>query len=149
MMTSDTLDLKVLFLNTPELLSQHWKDVSKLLAPNMDAAKGDFDIHDLEAMVMSDRAYAGVAFENDVPVMGIVFAFRHYSTKMTINVLMLAGSNLAAIANGFWPAFLDWARQSGAVEIEACTRPAMSRVLGGMGFTHKYDVVKFELGVTQ
>lgn len=138
----------MLFLCTPELINQYWESVSDLLGPHMDLAQGDFDIDDLRARVFSGSAIAGVAFENNSPVMGIVFSFKHYSTKMAVNVLALAGANLSCIATRFWPEFQDWARQAGASGIEACTRPAMSRVLRGIGFTHKYDVVKLELGAS-
>jgi len=136
----------VLFLSTPELVNQYWRSVSDLLGPYMDLSQGDFDIDDLRAKVFSGSAISGVIFENNKPVMGIVFSFKHYSAKMSVNVLALAGSNLDSIANLFWPEFESWARQAGASEIEACTRPTMSRFLRRLGFTHKYDVVKLDLG---
>ena len=93
-------------------------------------------------MVESGRAFAAIALDDEKPVLAMVFEFRHYPSKMTLNVMALGGRDLAGVAVSFWPQFLEWAKESGASEIEACTSPAMTRALKGLGFQHTYDIVR-------
>lgn len=136
--------MKVLFLNTPALIAHHWQDAARLVAPVVDqAARGEFTLEDLAAMVQGGSAVAGLAF-NDLgaPVLAMVFEFRFYPRKQVINIIALGGRNLATVADTFWPQFRAWAKESGASEIEACTAPAMTRLLRDLGFVHTYDIVR-------
>ncbi|WP_137921690.1 hypothetical protein [Hydrogenophaga sp. 2FB] len=133
----------VLFLTTPALIEQSWSAVATLLAPVVsDAARGEFSIEDLQQMVHDGRAFAALMFEAGEPRLAMVFEFRHYPRKTVLNVMALGGSDLAGAAVSFWPAFVAWAKESGAHEIEACTAPAMTRVLRNLGFQHTYDLVR-------
>lgn len=135
--------MRAIFLTTPELISLHWWSVMKLIDPVVhQAARGEFTLSDLTAMVESGRAFAAIALDGDTPVLAMVFEFRHYPSKMTLNVMALGGRDLAGVAVSFWPQFLEWAKESGASEIEACASPAMTRALKGLGFQHTYDIVR-------
>lgn len=135
--------MQVIFLSTPELIGLHWWSVSRLIDPVVhQAARGEFTLEDLSAMVESGRAFAALALDANKPVLAMVFEFRHYPARMLINIMALGGHDLAPVAVSFWPEFLAWAKESGASEIEACTSPAMTRVLKGLGFRHTYDIVR-------
>lgn len=135
--------MQAIFLTTPELRAQHWSSVASLIAPAVrDAARGEFTLSDLEAMVIEGRAVAGMAIDDTAPVMGMVFEFCHYPRRQVINVMALGGRDLTSIANSFWPQFIEWARESGVAEIEASTSPAMSRILKRIGFAHTYNVMR-------
>lgn len=135
--------MQAIFLITPELREQHWQAVAGLIAPAVtQAARGEFTLDDLEAMVIAGRAVAGIAFDAAGPAMGMVFEFCRYPRRQVINVMALGGKDLAGIANTFWPQFIAWARESGVAEIEACTSPAMSRMLKQIGFAHTYNVMR-------
>ena len=135
--------MQAIFLTTPELRKTHWASVASLITPAVtEAARGEFTLNDLEAMVTNGHAVAGIAFDSDGPVMGMVFEFCNYPRRQVINVMALGGRDLAGIANSFWPQFIEWARESGVAEIEACTSPAMSRILKQIGFAHTYNVMR-------
>ncbi len=137
--------LDVLFLNTPGLIAAHWPAARGLLEPVVaHAARGEFTTDDLRGMLDSGRAHAALMFEGEEPAMAMVFGFVHYPRKTVLNVIALGGSGLADAAMSFWPRFVTWAKESGINEIEACTAPAMTRVLHNLGFTHTYDLVRFQ-----
>ena len=139
--------MQALFLNTPELIDQHWPDVARLIQPVVDhAARGEFAVDDLGRLVKHERAFAGVAIGTDGPVMGMVFEFIKYPKKTFINVIALGGQDLSTVTITFWPQFIEWAKQSGASGIEASTSPAMTRVLKGLGLIHTYDLVRLNFG---
>ncbi len=134
----------VLFLNAPDLIEAHWPAAAELLQPVVDqAARGEFEVEDLRAMVDDGRAFAAVMFKGGAVVLAMVFGFTHYPRKTVLNVIALGGSDLTGAAVSFWPQFVQWCRESGVNEIEACTAPAMTRVLRNLGFTHTYDLVRF------
>lgn len=133
----------VLFLTTQELIDQHWDAAAALLAPVVEqAARGEFTLDDLHSAVRKGRAFAGVMLHDGAPQLAMVFEFHHYPRKTVLNIMALGGSDLAVAAVSFWPRFVAWAKESGAEEIEACTAPAMTRVLRGLGFQHTYDLVR-------
>jgi hypothetical protein len=134
--------VQAVFLTSQRLISEHWPAVGKLLQPVLEAARGEFTVDDLETLCRDGRAVAGIAFEAGEPVMAMVFEFRHYPRKTVLNVIALAGHDLAALASTFWLDFKQWAKESGATEIEACTSPAMTRMLRPLGFTHTYNTVR-------
>jgi hypothetical protein len=146
-MNWEVSDMQALFLNSHELIDRHWWSVAKLVEPVVRlAARGEFDLEDLAALVVSGQAFAGLAMDGDTPVMGMVFEFRHYPAKTVINVMAIGGRDLAGVAMSFWPQFMQWAKESGASEIEACTSPAMTRTCKALGFAHTYDVIRCQLG---
>lgn len=133
----------VLFLNTPELIERHWPTARALLEPVVhQAARGEFTTDDLQAMVRDGHAFAALAMSDGQPHLAMVFEFRTYPRKTVLNVVALGGQDLAGVAVSFWPQFVAWAKESGADAIEACTAPAMTRVLRNLGFSHTYDLVR-------
>lgn len=136
--------MDALFLTTPELIGLHWWAVARLVDPVAhQAARGEFTTEDLAVMVEDGRAVSALFSVEDKPLIGMVFEFRHYPRAMTINVIALGGKDLAEVSSTFWPQFVAWAKESGVSHIEACTSPAMTRVLRGLGFQHTYDLVRF------
>lgn len=133
-----------LFLNSQRLITAHWAALERLLEPVLDAARGEFTIEDLENLCRDGRAVAGVMFDPH-PVLAMVFEFKHYPRKTVLNVIAIGGANLAA-ARSFWPTFLQWARESGADEVQACVSPAMTRMLREFGMAHTYNVVRCPTG---
>lgn len=137
--------MDVLFLNTPALIEKHWPAVAELVAPVVaHAARGEFTLEDLQEMVQGGTAIAALMIEDGAPRLAMLFEFRHYPRKLVLNVMALGGCDLARAAVTFWPQFVAWAKESGADEIEACTAPAMTRVLSGLGFQHTYDLVRLK-----
>jgi hypothetical protein len=141
--------MRAVFLTTPDLIGLHWCSVCKLVDPVVhQAARGEFTLSDLAAMVESGRAHAAIALDGDTPVLAMVFEFRHYPSRMLVNIIALGGRDLAGVAVTFWPQFLEWAKESGASGIEACTSPAMTRAIRALGFLHTYDLVRCDFGET-
>jgi hypothetical protein len=134
--------VNALFLTSQSLITEHWPTASRLLAPVLQAARGEFTVDDLLELCRDGRAVAGMAFEDGEPVMAMVFEFVHFPRKTVLRVIALAGRDLQRIAGTFWPSFTEWAKESGAAEIEACVAPAMGRMLKPLGFTHTYNTVR-------
>jgi hypothetical protein len=136
----------VVFLTTPELISLHWWTVAKLIDPGVQQlARGEWTTADLAELVESGRAVAALMFEDGTPRLAMVFEFRHYPRRTTLNVMALAGADLGGAAVSFWPGFVAWAKESGATHIEACAGAAMTRVLRGLGFEHEYNLLRIEV----
>ena len=132
-----------MFLNTPVLMDQHWPAARELLEPVVSqAARGEFTTEDLHGLLVERRAHAVVVFSDGLAHLAMVFEFRLYPRKQVINVMAVGGHDLTGAAVSFWPEFVAWAKESGTDEIEACTAPAMTRVLRHLGFTHTYDIVR-------
>lgn len=135
--------MQALFLTSQRLISEHWTAAARLLQPVLTAASLEWTVDDLEDLCRDGRAVAGIAFdEAGEPFMAMVFEFRLYPRRTSVNVLALAGRDLQALASTFWPSFMAWAKESGAAEIEACALPAMTRMLRPLGFEHTYNVVR-------
>jgi hypothetical protein len=134
--------MDALFLTSQRLITEHWPTVARVIAPVLDAARGEFTVDDLEELCREGRAVAGI-FTDDSgqPLMAMVFEFRHFPRRTLLNVIALAGRDLEAVAATFWPTFRQWAKESGADEIEASTSPAMTRLLHPLGFRHIYNTV--------
>lgn len=140
--------MQPLFLTSQRLITEHWAAVAHVLQPVLVAARGEFTIEDLEELCRDGRALAGLVIEDGAPLMAMVWEFRHYPRKTTLNVIALAGRDLERVASTFWPTFMRWAEESGATEIEARTRPAMSRKLRKLGFSPTYEMVRCPTGAT-
>ncbi len=135
--------MRILFLTSQSLITQHWPAVGELLQPVLRAAKGEFDIEDLEELCRDGRAVAGAVFdEGGRMVLALVFEFLLFPQISTVNVIALAGHDMDEAAATFWPTFREWAKESGASHIQASTSPAMSRLLRPLGFRHTYDLVR-------
>lgn len=135
--------MQALFLTSQRLITQHWPAVAQLLQPVLGAVRGEFTVDDLQELCRDGRAVAGIAFDADGrPFMAMVFEFRFYPRRTTVNIIALAGQRLDDVANTFWRSFLMWCRESGATEVEACAAPAMTRMLRPLGFAHTYDTVR-------
>jgi hypothetical protein len=135
--------VRALFLTSQRLLTQHWPAVAALLAPAFEHARGEFEAPDLLELCRDGRAVASLAFDDaGAPCMAMVFEFLAYPRRTVVHVLALAGRDLRQVGVLFWAQFREWARESGASEIQASTRPAMTRTLRRLGFTHSYDTVR-------
>lgn len=133
--------MDALFLTSQRLISEHWPTVARVIAPVMGAVRGEFTVDDLQELCREGRAVAGLGFHEGEPVMAWVFEFRFYPRKTTVNIVALAGCGVDDAASTFWPRFVQWAKESGADEIEASTSRAMARLLAPLGFTRTYETV--------
>lgn len=138
--------MRATFLTSQRLITQHWAAVGRMLEPVLDAVRGEFTVDDLQELCRDGRAVAGIAYEGDEPLLAMVFEFRFYPRKTALNVIALAGRDLHQVASTFWPSFLEWAKESGATEVEACALPAMTRMLRPLGFSHTYNFVRMPAG---
>lgn len=134
--------MQALFLTSQRLLTEHWPTAARLLESVLGACRGEFTIADLEELCREGRAVAGVASDESGPVLAMVFEFRHYPRFCVLNVIALAGHDMQAVAESFWPTFVSFAAESGAAWIEASTSPAMARLLRPLGFGHTYNVMR-------
>jgi hypothetical protein len=138
--------MDALFLTSQRLLTEHWPTVARVIAPVLGAVRGDFTVHDLEEMCRDGRAVAGLAFQDGEPAMAFVWELRLYPSATRVNIIALAGRDLQEATSTFWPRFVEWCRESGITEIEACALPAMTRMLQPLGFSHTYNLVRMPTG---
>jgi hypothetical protein len=134
--------MQPLFLTSQRLLTEHWPTAAKLLEPVLGAVRGEWTVDDLEELCRDGRAVAGIGFHDGKPVLAWVFEFRFYPRRTVVNLMALAGRGVQDAASTFWPHWVQWCRESGAAEIEACAAPAMTRMLRPLGFEHVYNFVR-------
>ncbi|MCZ4315173.1 hypothetical protein O4H66_17335 [Comamonadaceae bacterium G21597-S1] len=138
--------MRAVFLNSRELIDQHWWSVAHLLDGRIDQVSDEYTLQDLAAMVEAGTAFAGLALDDEgAPVLAMVFRFVHYPRAQTVHIMAMGGSHLAEVAVTFWRQFTQWAKESGATRIEACALPAMTRVLRSLGFEHRYNHLRIEV----
>lgn len=131
-----------LFLTRQHLITRHEADVRRLLAPVVEHAAGEFTLDDLIELARDGRCVLGLLLDDcGQAVLAIAFEVRTYPRKSVLNVMALGGKELAT-ASTFWLSFKQWCQESGIDEIEARTRPAMTRRLRRLGFHFTYDVVR-------
>lgn len=138
--------MKVLFLNTPELVAEHFHRAAPLLDVVVrEAAHGEFSVQDLEEMALAGRVIVClVEDENGVRVAGAI-EFKHYPQMLALNILALAGREFVDIAADMLAPLCQVARAAGASAIEASCSPAMARLLAQYGFTDTYRVVRLAM----
>jgi hypothetical protein len=138
--------MQPLFLTSQRLITEHWATAARLLQPVLGAARGEWTVDDLLELCRDGRAVAGIGFQDAEPVMAWVFEFRFYPRRTVVNIMALAGRGVSEAASTFWPHWVQWCRESGAAEVEACALPAMTRMLQPLGFSHTYNVVRMPAG---
>lgn len=134
--------MQPLFLTSQRLITHHWATAARLLDPVLGAARGEFTIEDLEELCREGRAVAGLGFQDGEPVLAFVWQLVLYPRKTVANIVALAGCGVGDAAATFWPQWLDWCRECGIDEVQACVAPAMARLLKPLGFKHTYDLVR-------
>lgn len=134
--------MQPLFLTSQRLITEHWPAAARLLEPVLQVVRGEWTVEDLEDLCRDGRAVAGIGFDGGEPVLAWVFEFRMYPRRTSVNIIALAGRGVDTAASTFWPSFVEWAKESGAAEIEACAAPAMTRMLRPLGFEHTYNLVR-------
>ncbi len=138
--------MQPLFLTSQRLITEHWPTVARVIGPVMGAVRGEFTVDDLLELCRDGRAVAGLAFLDGEAVLAFVFEFRFYPRHTVVNIIALAGRGVGDAAATFWPGFVQWCRESGATEVEACAHPGMTRLLRPLGFAHTYNFVRMPTG---
>ncbi|WP_050466363.1 hypothetical protein [Herbaspirillum chlorophenolicum] len=110
-----------------------------------EAAKGEFTVQDLERLAGEGRIIVGVALLANTPVLAVALEFIHYPQYTVMNVVALAGEQLPAVMQAFWPALREYAREAGATHIQASCSPAMARLLAKYGFEETYRTIRSKL----
>ncbi len=135
--------MNVRFLTEPGEVTAKWAQIAPLLAPVVErAARGEFTLDDLRRMAEEKRLMVGVCEYGNAVVMAMAFEFKHYPQYLAINIVAIGGTGLDIVATNYWDLFKQWAREAGAVHIEALCSRAMARMLNHYGFTNTYEQVR-------
>lgn len=73
-----------------------------------------------------------------------VCEMREFPRKKICFILLMGGEGMEDWLDSIW-AIEDWAKQNGADAVAAYTRPGISKVLKGQGYSSPYIVVQKEL----
>lgn len=132
------------FLTTPELRAMHMHQALELLAPVVhEAARGEFDLADIERMAHAERIVVGVGLQDDgTATIAMAFEFVSYPSTNAINVLAIGGRDMLDFIEPWWEHFKQWAREAEVFTIEASCSAAMARMLKPLGFEPTYHVVR-------
>jgi hypothetical protein len=138
--------MKVLFLNSPQLVEEHFERAAPLLAQVIaEAAHGEFTIADLRAMALDGRVIVCIVEDDDgVRVAGAI-EFKHYPQILALNIMAVAGRDFVDIAADLLAPLCEVGRAAGATVIEASCSPAMARLLAQYSFADTYRVVRLAL----
>jgi hypothetical protein len=103
------------------------------------AAHGEWTLDDLQGMLKRGAAYCAEVDEDDGRVL-LVFIWElvDYPERRVVNVLALAGRDLARCCRRFLPTVHEVWKAQGATEITCYTSPAMARLLRRLGFSTRY-----------
>lgn len=134
--------MQPLFLTSQRLISEHWQTAARLLEPILPLVRGEWSLDDLEDLCRDGRAVAGIGFQAGEPVLAFVWELRLYPRKTTANIIALGGRGVDDAVATFWSRWVQWCRECGITEIEACAAPAMTRMLRPLGFEHTYNVIR-------
>ena len=139
--------MQVTFIRNAREVAQHWHEAGPMLAPVVtEAARGEFDLGDLERLTASGKAVTALVHDDDgSPAMALVFEFVHYPRRYGINVVACGGSGLDRMLDRFMLDFRMWASQAGAEFLEASCSRAMARMLQRHGYAIEYQVVRSAL----
>lgn len=128
------------FFTSPNEIRAAWPQVSPVLArlPAVD----DFTLADLERLALAGTLALGVVTQSESIQLVMAFEVVPYPNRLAVNIVALAGSGLATVAQRFFQQFCAGCRQMGAHAIEARCSDSMARLLRRYGFGKVYNVVR-------
>jgi len=128
----------------PEQIPSAWDELQPFVETALRHAHGEMLSADIKNLLLQGAFAAFAVVRYGKIQLVFICELCGWQQYSSVRILLLAGKELAQ-AIRFFPVFQSWVLSKGAVEIEAWTRPSMSRMLRSLGFNKSYDVVRFDL----
>ncbi len=125
----------------PHYLDRVWPEVETLLAQAIAKNKGESDLSQLRAQIAYGGAHLLVWQEGNSVVSVVTVEFKQYPNFRSAHVAYMAGST----SDDFWQAFKDWARTSGASNVECLCGEGEERLFHRYGMHTEYHMMRAAL----
>ncbi len=132
--------MQICFLVDPSELDTHFTSLALLFERVVrKATQGEFDVDDLYRLTQQGHITVGMIEQEGEVQLAVAFEFIAYPRWTAVNILALAGRDLAEAIAEFGDIFKAWCRTAGAQRIQASCSPAIARLLRRYGFTLAYQ----------
>lgn len=140
------MSMRVEFLVEQADVVREWPQLAPLFEKVVSrAVHGEFTTEDLYRMATEGRIRVGLVREGGEIILAMAFEFKHYPRALAINFLAMGGRGLQAVLSRFLGTFKQWARDAGAMWIEASCSPAMARIYARHDFLTTYQLLRLDL----
>jgi len=125
----------------PRFLDVLWPDISALLGRAISKNKGECDLSQLRAQIAYGGAHLLVWQAGETIVAAVTVEFKQYPNFRSAHVAYMAGMT----SEEFWQSFRDWARNSGASNVECLCGEGEERLFQRYGMKTVYRMMRTEL----
>lgn len=108
-------------------------------------ADGEITIEDVIHGIDSGWMRAWLVFRGGNHIATAVTEIIEMPAKRIVRVLTLGGKDMKAFINELINALMNYARNVGATDIDACARPGMARTLQKAGWNRVYEVMRVKV----
>lgn len=132
------------FVLLKEDLPGWWDTIEPFIARSVAHSQGTVTVEGIkESLCEGVRVCIGAAYRGE-PFLVAVLRPVSYQTYIAARIEAIAGRNIKQAACCM-PVIAQWARDIGAVELEAWCRPAVVRLLQRWGWKPKFTIVTLDL----
>ena len=140
----DSDRLKIVQLVGPEVETV-WPIVALMLDTAGKYGLGERSLDDVLTAIVEEQSQLWLCIKEGEIKSCAVTTLTDYPQYKVVFIDALSGRGAMQFIEAFWDYFCNWASVNGAVAIEACTRPAMTRLLRKVNMRKVYDVVRYSL----
>ena len=133
-----------IFQLLPQEVLENWEELAQLLAPAIDASRGDLSAFGLLHSCAHEMAYCFVGLKSEQAVFAIICSLHVYHTTKVCHIDAYAGP-----ARLFYPYLRDieiWALANGCEYMEGHGDEGAERLAKRHGFYHSHVVYRKPLG---
>lgn len=124
----------------------YWPDFEPFVVDGLKHSMGEKTPEDILQAVVLEKMQIFAVYSQGILQSLCVTSLTQYPQYKIVFLEVAAGKHFVRACQQFWPAFRVWAEANEAVAVEACCRPAMTRLLQRLKFRKVYDTVRVSLG---
>lgn len=122
---------------------EDWPKLKPFVDTSLQYSNGEKTSADLLTEIIAGKAQLFMAEHQGKVESVFITSIREYPQYKVVFVEAAAGKGFTEYINFFWDSLIAWASANGAVAIEACTRPEVTRLLERkLHFRKVYDIVR-------
>lgn len=141
-------ELDFFMISTAEMLQSYAPAMAPLLQRYLDeASDGEMEVSDIFDSIANGRAQAFVYATRDASTVKIVIVAElvQYAKLNALNIVALAGEDLAGLADHHWERFKGWAYMVGVRAIEGIVSERVARLIRPLGFSKQAVFARLDL----
>lgn len=137
--------MKITDINSVDV-NQIWPLVEDQIQLAIDRSQGEYSLSDVQLYLLTGDMRLWIAYEGKDIIASAVTQLVKHSNGITCVVLYMAGTMMEQ-----WKAYSaaveEWAKENGAVKMQAFVRKGITRAFKDFDYHHVYDVVQKDLTV--